>query len=139
VYQHEVRGSCALAVPNEFQIRVPRAFVNRESLIDEISQHFDFPAHLITLSRLRGYSACTAGASITLTCPTTIRHPSSKRTYVCVIRPTFPYLLHGEREKAVSEIEAFPPLLGYKWRRLLFAVRTSHADALGKLVIADAP
>ena len=65
----------------EFQIRVPRAFVNRESLIDEISQHFDFPAHLITLSRLRGYSACTAGLSITLTCPTTIRHPSSKRTY----------------------------------------------------------
>src|SRR5215813_6375383 len=44
------------------------------------------------------------------------------------------YLLHGEREKAVSEIEAFPPLLGYKWRRLLFAVRTSHADALRKLV-----
>jgi hypothetical protein len=44
------------------------------------------------------------------------------------------YLLHGDRSKAVSEIEAFPPLLGYKWRRLLFAVRTSHPGALRKLI-----
>ena len=27
---------------------------------------------------------------MTLTCPTTTRQPSSKRTQVCVIRPTFP-------------------------------------------------
>jgi hypothetical protein len=43
------------------------------------------------------------------------------------------YLLHGDREKTVREIEAFPPLVGYKWRRLLFAVRSSHPDALRKL------
>ena len=44
------------------------------------------------------------------------------------------YLLHGDRTKAISELAAFPPLLGYKWRRLLFAVRTSHADRLRKLI-----
>jgi hypothetical protein len=27
------------------------------------------------------------------------------------------YLLHGDRVKAISELEKFPPLLGYKWRR----------------------
>jgi hypothetical protein len=44
------------------------------------------------------------------------------------------YLLHGDRTKAISELQAFPPLLGYKWRRLLFAVRTSHPDGLRKLI-----
>jgi mTERF len=44
------------------------------------------------------------------------------------------YLLHGDRAKAIGELEAFPPLIGYKWRRLLFAVRTSHADGLRKLI-----
>ena len=36
------------------------------------------------------------------------------------------YLLHGDRTKAISELQTFPSLLGYKWRRLLFAVRTSN-------------
>jgi hypothetical protein len=44
------------------------------------------------------------------------------------------YLLHGDRTKAISELQALPPLLGYKWRRLLFAVRTSHPDGLRKLI-----
>jgi len=44
------------------------------------------------------------------------------------------YLLHGDRAKAISELETFPALLGYKRRRLLFAVRTSHADGLRKLI-----
>ncbi len=44
------------------------------------------------------------------------------------------YLIHGDKEKAISEIEAFPPLFGYKWRRLLFAVRTSNSDGLRRLI-----
>jgi hypothetical protein len=44
------------------------------------------------------------------------------------------YLLHGDRKKAISELEAFPPLLGHKWRGLLFAVRVSHPDGLRKLI-----
>ena len=44
------------------------------------------------------------------------------------------YLLHGDRAKAISELQALPNLLGYKWRRLLFAVRASHPDGLRKLI-----
>jgi len=44
------------------------------------------------------------------------------------------YFLHGNRAKAIRELEAFPALLGYKWRRLLFAVRTSNPDGLRKLI-----
>lgn len=44
------------------------------------------------------------------------------------------YLIHGTKEKALSELEKFPPLIGYKWRRLLFAIRSSNPDGLRKLI-----
>ncbi|MBI5456322.1 hypothetical protein HY969_01145 [Candidatus Kaiserbacteria bacterium] len=44
------------------------------------------------------------------------------------------YLIHGQKDKAVSELEKFPPLLGYKWRRLLFAIRSSNPNGLRQLI-----
>jgi hypothetical protein len=96
-----------------FRVRHPALYDNPRAKVEGLrARGFDNPTKLITSSpAILGYGFENIDRKIRLL-----------------------YLLHGDRARAISELEAFPPLLGYKWRRLLFAVRASHAGGLRKLI-----